>query len=249
MQSNAASSTPTTHRLHNLRPVGGLPAANGQTVRGDRIWRSAAPFTEREAASQAVVDLGVRNVIDLRDAGERDRTPGAWQHQNLIVHALPVFGDQLHTIKFDELADLYNIMVDHQGGQIAQAFSVVAEHSDEGVLFHCTAGKDRTGILSALVLEVLGVDRALTLTDFSLSQQHLGPDYLADLFGDENVASLPGIAAHKATASPPELLEGALARIDKKFGSAADYLDANGVSEALLERIQQQLLTEDPATE
>lgn len=233
---------PVSHRLHNLRPVGGLPTANGSFVRGDLIWRSAAPLTERDSSTKAVIGLGVRTVIDLRDGAERDRTPGAWSHDALTVVPHPVFNDRLHSIRFDELAELYSLMVGDFGMQVAGAFSAVAANVSAGVLFHCTAGKDRTGVLGALILEVLGVERSLTLADYALSQERLGGDYLDDLFAGIDVDSLPGLAAHKATASPPELLAAALEEIDRVYGGVAGFLLAHGVTEAELQALRDALL-------
>ncbi|MGO3148232.1 MAG: tyrosine-protein phosphatase [Leucobacter sp.] len=232
------------HRLHNLRPVGGLPTSTGEFVRGDLIWRSAAPLAERDSSTRTIIDLGVRTVIDLRDGAERDRTPGAWLHEALTVVPHAVFDDQLHSIHFAELAELYSLMVGDFGIRVAGAFSKVAANASAGVLFHCTAGKDRTGVLGALILEVLGVDRALTLADFALSQERLGEDYLDDLFKGLDVESLPGLAAHKATASPPELLAAALEEIDRTYGGVPAFLRAHGVSDAELHALREALLIE-----
>ena len=230
--SDSARREPDAFRLHNLRPVGGLPTASGDRVRGDRIWRSAAPFATRAASSRAIAELGVTTVIDLRDRGERERTPDAWRHPDLSVRAIPVFNDGLHTLSFDALEELYTLMIGDHGAHLASAFRAVTEHAADGVLIHCTAGKDRTGVLSALLLDVLGVERAAILEDFALSQARLGDDYLRDLFGDANAATLPGIAAHRATASPATLLAGAFARIDRDYGGSEAFLYAHGAEPA-----------------
>lgn len=229
-------------RLHNLRPVGGMKTTTGARVRDDLVWRSAAPFATREASSAAVAALGVRTIVDLRDAGERERTPRAWAHQDLSVEAIPVFGDRLHTLQFDALEELYGIMIGGHGGALARAFQTIAHNAADGVLFHCTAGKDRTGVLGALVLEVLEVERELILADFALSQHRLGADYLSDLFGDTDAESLPGIAAHRATASPPELLAGALTAIDSEFGGPRSFLLAHGATTSDFEQLRATML-------
>lgn len=237
----------TAAPLHNLRPVGGLPTRTGDVVRDDLIWRSAAPLSRRTPASEAMVALGVRAVVDLRDARERASTPGAWQHPVLQARPMPVFEDRLHEIRFADLSELYAVMIDESGAALARAFAAVSEHAAGGVLIHCTAGKDRTGVLSALVLDVLGVERTLVLDDFAQSQQRLGPSYLAELFADVDAASLPGIAAHRATASPPELLEGAFARIDGEWGGSSAYLRAHGLDEDAIPRLRTLMGVRDEA--
>lgn len=232
--------TPTP--LHNFRPVGGLPTADGGVVRADLVWRSAAPLSQRQPASEAVVGLGVATILDLRDARERASTPGAWQHPSLSARAMPVFEDRLHEIRFADLAELYAVMIDDSGAALARAFSAIAAGAERGVLIHCTAGKDRTGVLSALVLDVLGVARTLVLDDFAQSQQRLGAEYLADLFADVDAENLPGMAAHRATASPPELLQGAFDRIERTWGGSAEYLGAHGVDDDALTHLRKAML-------
>ncbi|MGM7667693.1 tyrosine-protein phosphatase [Microbacterium sp. A93] len=234
----------TTARLHNLRPVGGLPTSSGEWVRDDLMWRSAAPFAARAHASDLIAGLGVTCVIDLRDRGERDRTPGAWRHDDLAVREMPVFDDRLRDITFDGLPELYTYMTGDFAPSLVAAFAAIAEQAEQGVLIHCTAGKDRTGMLSAFVLDVLGVDRALILDDFAASQSHLGPEYLADLFADADVENLPGIVAHRATASPPELLADALDALECEYGSIAAFLLAHGVSQAQLESLRAVLVVQ-----
>lgn len=235
--------TSAPHRLHNLRPVGGYATRDGSAfVRDDLLWRSAAPLTMREEGSLAIAELGLHTIVDLRDSSEQRRTPGAWEHTALTVCSMPVFDDQLHDIHFDELSDLYRIMVGSFGAQLAAAFSAITANAARGVLFHCTAGKDRTGVLSALVLEVLGVDRTTILADFSLSQERLGDDYLIDLFAGIDVDSLPGIAAHRATASPPELLADTLAYLDREFGGSTGFLLAHGATEDDFARLRAAML-------
>lgn len=228
--------------LHNLRAVGGLPTASGDWVRGDLIWRSAAPLSRRLLASETVVGLGVTKIIDLRDERERTSTPHAWEHATLNVCPLPVFEDRLHTLRFTDLAELYKIMIDTSGSALARAFTEIAAEASTGVLLHCTAGKDRTGVLSALVLDVLGVERSLVLDDFAQSQKLLGAEYLADLFADIDADKLPGIAAHKATSSPPELLAGAFDLIELSHGSSSAYLRAHGVTEASIAQLREVML-------
>ena len=201
------------------------------------MFRSAAPMREPGVATTDVVGSGVRTIVDLRDSGERARTPGAWQHDELTVHHIPVFDDQLRDLPFDTLDELYGHMVDSFAGQLASAVTAIAQGASRGVLLHCTAGKDRTRVISALMLDVLGVDRATILDDFSASQRLLGANYLADLFAGHEPASIPGIAAHKATASPPELLISMFARVEHQHGSSAAFLQANGVTDADLERL------------
>lgn len=227
--------------LHNLRDIGGLPTPAGRT-RSGRLYRSAAPLRELPAIAADVAALGVTRVVDLRDSRERELSPRVWESSHLRVHHVPVFGDALATIRFGGLAELYAIMIDRHAAAIATAVDRLADEADEPALVHCTAGKDRTGVVVGVLLEVLGVERADILADYERSQSLLGPDYLADLFAGVDMSRLPGGAAHRATSSPRALLDTALDDIAQRYGGAEALLLAHGVSADRIARLRRSLI-------
>lgn len=230
--------------LHNLRDIGGLPTAAGGVVRRGRVFRSAAPLRELPDIAAGVAALGVTHVIDLRDTRERDMSPRVWAAADLEVHHIPVFGDGLARIRFADLAELYAIMIEHHAAAVVEAVDRIAEGDDASALVHCTAGKDRTGVVVGVLLEVLGVDRADILADYERSQTLLGEDYLADLFAGVDIASLPGGAAHRATSSPRALLDTALDDIAARYGSARGLLEAHGMTPERIAGLQAALVVE-----
>ncbi|OMQ15505.1 hypothetical protein A7K94_0208965 [Modestobacter sp. VKM Ac-2676] len=217
--------------LHNLRDVGGISVPGGSTVRRDRLFRSAAPMRPGPSFVADVTALGICRVVDLRDEGEQRLTPHLWEESGVTVHRVPVFGNRLHELRFADLAELYRIMLAGHGAALGQAFRTLTAGGPQPTLVHCTAGKDRTGLLVALALEVLGADRADVLADYVVSQTMLGAAYLDDLAAIAGRGPLPGAHAHRATASPAELLEESLAHLDQQYGGALAYLTAHGVTD------------------
>lgn len=215
--------------LHNLRQVAGLALQGGRYVRGRMLYRSAAPLRPDPEIAAGVVALGVRRVVDLRDRAERERTPDVWRGSGLQVMHVPIFQDRLQDLEYDSLAQLYRQMVERHGAALASAVTSLVGPANSPVLVHCTAGKDRTGLVVALALELLGARRADVLADYARSQELLGDEYLTDLFGVEAQGQLPGMAAHRATASPATLLGAVLADLDTHFGGAHGYLTAHGM--------------------
>lgn len=231
--------------LHNLRDIGGLPVGDGVVRRG-RVFRSAAPLRDLPDIAAGVAALGVLHVIDLRDTRERDMSPRVWQAAELEVHHIPVFGDRLADIRFGDLAELYAIMIEHHAAAVVEAVDRIVGAGDAPVLVHCTAGKDRTGVVVGVLLEVLGVERAEILVDFERSQTSLGDDYLADLFAGVDIAALPGGAAHRATSSPRALLDAALDAIASRYGSAEGLLIEHGVAPEDITRLRNALIAKAP---
>lgn len=227
--------------LHNLRDIGGPPAGEGVVRRG-RIFRSAAPLRDLPDIASGVAALGISHILDLRDTREREMSPRVWQSAALEVHHIPVFGDALGEIRFSGLAELYAIMIEHHAAAVARAAGHIVANGDTPALIHCTAGKDRTGVVVGVLLEVLGVDRAEILADYERSQTLLGDDYLADLFAGVDLASLPGGAAHRATSSPRALLDAALDDISARYGSAEGLLLTHGIAPERIARLRDEMI-------
>ena len=226
--------------LHNFRDTGGLTLPGGQLRRG-MLYRSAAPMHRTNEADRHLRELGIRVVVDLRDDAERALLPPAWRGSGALVHAMPVFENMLRDIRFSSLDELYTIMLERHAPALARAFTRIAESAGTPTLVHCTAGKDRTGVLIGLIHEVLGVHRDDTLNSYSLSQGLLGADYLDDLFRNIQPEDLPGGAAHRAVSSPPELLNALFDAIDAQYGGAEAFLLTHGVRIDSIDRLRTQL--------
>jgi protein-tyrosine phosphatase len=136
-------------------------------------------------------------------------------------------------------------IIDWGGPEIA---TVVTGLTDDGALralFHCTAGKDRTGIIAALVLEVLGVDRESVLDDFELTEQLRGPIETSAAFLRMQRFGMPPEAAAGALGAPRHMMGDVLDDLDVRYGGAERYLvDHAGVSPATIIRLRELLLTD-----
>lgn len=234
-----------TISLHNLRQVADLPLPHGRHVRPGVLFRSAAPLRQDPGVVAEVVALGVRRVVDLRDSAEREQSPDVWTGSGLKVSQVPIFQNQLRELRYDSLTSLYRHMVGRRGAALASAVTELVRPPASPVLVHCTAGKDRTGLVVALVLELLGAHRRDVLSDYARSQEMLGGAYLIDLFGVNAAGSLPGMAAHRATASPAQLLGGVLQDLDTHFGGAEPYLLAHGMPSEVPAALQAMLAEPD----
>lgn len=227
--------------LHNLRDVGGVSVAGGRLVER-RLFRSAAPLRDEPAIAEGVRRLGVETIIDLRDPRERELSPRVWDRGGLHVENVPIFDGQLSTIRFAELSELYDVMLDRHLRSVVAAVEAVAAAADAPVLVHCTAGKDRTGVVTGVVLAALGAERDAVLADYELSQVLLGDAYLRDLFHGTDLDALPGGVAHSAVSSPRALLAEALARIDAAHGGADALLREHGTNVDTPERLRAALV-------
>ncbi|WP_210605022.1 tyrosine-protein phosphatase [Brevibacterium oceani] len=225
----------------NFRDLGGAPTRAGdQAVRHGLVFRAdgLAQLTDRARAD--LEELGIRTVIDLRDIGERSKLPDAVDGLDVRRIELPIFDDHFfpaRPLSVDEmkaaaaasgidlsdrsLARIYDLMITHFGHRLALAVDAIAEHCDGGVVFHCSAGKDRTGVLGAFVLDLLGVGRSEIVDEYAITSTHLSDGFLDSITRDFADAGISRNLAATATAAPPALMHDLLDRIDADYGAAS----------------------------
>lgn len=232
---------------HNFRDVGGYPARGGTTRRG-QLFRSdsLAGVTAAGAGDLAALRIGV--VIDLRSELERRQDhsrsvlPGA-QHVWLPIHG----GSRSSLVKGDDtvtLAGLYQQILDDSAWSITAAVSVIADCGSTPVLVHCTAGKDRTGLVIALALEAAGVERSAVVADYTQSALNLDGVWLNNAMNamvSHGVPISPKLF-EALGGSPDHAMTDVLAAIDEGYGSVVGYLTAHGLLEDCLADLHDKLV-------
>ncbi|HEV3226506.1 MAG TPA: tyrosine-protein phosphatase [Acidimicrobiales bacterium] len=231
--------------VFNFRDLGGYGTNDGRTVRWRTVFR--ADGVHRLSVDD-LASLHVRTVLDLRTADETER--GRFEHDSIGYHHLPIlqqswsaqgFEGELDAVTF--LADRYIDMLTEGSESIARAMHILGDAEALPLVFHCAAGKDRTGVVAAIALSVLGVGDDDIATDYSLS--HLGmarfkewiitsyPDY-ADSMTNQPDAFL---------AAPAGAMHLFLERLRDVHGSVAEYVTGLGVAPATLDAVRANLLT------
>ncbi|WP_138417435.1 tyrosine-protein phosphatase [Sinomonas gamaensis] len=230
---------------YNFRSTGGY-AAGERTVREGKLFRSDALHRLSEAGRKRLESLGIATVIDLRDETELTSAPSAVGGLPLHISHHPIFESvQVPGLAArTTLAEVYRLIIERHADRLAQAVRLIAESGDGGVLVHCTAGKDRTGLVIATALLAVGVDREQVLADYSASESNLsGPWAEAMLAAIELHTSAPLDEAVRelVTASPAVVLAEALDLVDTLFGSPAGLLAAHGFDDADQARLRDAL--------
>jgi protein-tyrosine phosphatase len=231
--------------LANARDLGGYPAAGGRETRRGAVVRSDSLAALTDAGRAALAAYGVRAVVDLRLPDELARhpnpyaTPGdhAIAYTNVSILD-PAAGFPPDTLT---LADNYLWSLDRFAGLVADAVSAVATAPEGGVLVHCAAGKDRTGLISALLLGLVGVADETIAADYALTAELLRPrdqEWLEHGPGER--ADREAMAARFAPTA--EVMLAVLDGLRRRYGGVEQYLAAAGVSPADLDRLRDRLL-------
>lgn len=222
----------------NFRDVGGL-AARGGTVREGVLFRSDGLHRLGEAGKQRLRELGVGIVIDLRDERESQAMPDDLDGLDVEVLRLPVFegSGASQGAAGISLVALYERIVTLHASIVIDAIreiSTAGMHPDgeQAVVVHCTAGKDRTGIVVALALLAVGVDRELVIADYEQTEQNLAGEWLEGMVAMVARYGVPDTPELRALmgGSPREAIESAIELVERDHGSVRDYLLASGLT-------------------
>ena len=235
----------TWEGLLNARDLGGYPAAGGRQTRWGAVVRSDSLAALSEAGRAALAGYGVRAIVDLRLADEIDRHPNpfaepgdhgiAYTNVSIIDPAVENPPESL------TLAQNYLWMLDRFAGQVAEVMAAIAAAPEGGVLVHCAAGKDRTGLISALLLGLVGVPDETVADDYALTAELLADrerEWLEHGPGDR--AEREAVLARFAPTA--EVMLEVLAGLERRYGGVEGYLLAAGVAPADLARLRERLL-------
>jgi protein-tyrosine phosphatase len=226
----------------NLRDLGGYPANGGGTVRWRTLLRSDALHRLDDTGRAALAGFGLRTVVDLRTDEEVLSAPSALDGTGARIFHVPIFrAESLGTLS-PELAAVYRHMIDDRGAAIAEAVGRLSVVGALPGLIHCSAGKDRTGLVTALILDVLGVPDEVIAADYAMSAENLDAD------SAQVVSRIQAIGGGQRLdlgllGSPPELILEALARVRDRSGSAVGYLVQHGVPRSALDGLRRALIT------
>jgi protein-tyrosine phosphatase len=234
----------------NVRDPGGFKTRTGKIVKAGVILRSGNLDKLPDTSQQQLIDYGVQTIIDIRDEWEAENYPNVFINSPTVTYRnVPFLGDalsgdqtwQTETSDFTHLHELYIKYVQRCQPQIANIMTAIAE-SDSVVMVHCHAGKDRTGIIAALLLSLVDVPDDVIAEDYSLSSaqiSHLIKEWRA--YNLEKGRDMRKF--ERKVASEPETILRTLQFVRDTFDSTEAYLSHCGVSDATLTELKQQLLT------
>ncbi len=235
----------------NVRDLGGHPTKNGGETRFGAVVRADSVRQLSDAGWAALVDYGVRTIVDLRRQQELDADPPRELpvevvHVPLIDPVGPEIGAEIDAVAEaapDPLSArraVYLEVLERFRPAFAQAVSAVANAPEGCVLVHCKGGTDRTGLVSALLLRLVGVPAEGVGADFSLS----GPNRAAVF--DPWIAEAPDEQERELrrvwASTPAEVMTGVVEELERRHGSVEDYLRQAGVAERDFERVRERLL-------
>jgi protein-tyrosine phosphatase len=237
----------------NFRDLGGYRTRSGAAVRWGRIFRADSLHDLSPDDLVLYKTLGLRAVFDLRGESERSDRPspvlsrplvmiGRTNQEEIEAKRPPTGATVADGERF--LYDLYVGMLEHSSAQIGELFCGLAQDEILPAVFHCHAGKDRTGIVAALLLETLGVDRELVLDDYELTARYRkGTQQWASTLQRLIDSGMSAELAAGIVATPRWVMQNTLEKLDREYGRVESYLENRaGMRPTDIELLRHQLL-------
>ncbi|MDF3312718.1 tyrosine-protein phosphatase [Rhodococcus sp. T2V] len=230
---------------YNFRDLGGFAAGPGAVTRWNKLFRSDALHRLDDSARGILRERGLALVIDLREQQELADAPSALDGVGHRGLHLPVYEGEidLDGANYD-LATVYREMIAKHGQRLTRAVRAIAASGDAPTVVHCTAGKDRTGLVIALTLTAVGVDRRDVVADYAMTEIMLAGDWSLAMAEKMRSRGLPDAVDvdHLVGASPAALMRATLDSITHSHGGVREYLLAHGMTAAELDDLRAALV-------
>lgn len=232
----------------NIRDLGGYETRAGNPIPWRRFLRSDSLHRIAPHEIRRLHDEGLRAVIDLRTGTEVAAAPNPFAaFPDVRYLNLPLF-DDLSPQSLSEAAQegdhplftFYMTALETRGDAICQILTEMAQIDDGAVLFNCTAGKDRTGIIAALLLGIAGVDRKEIIADYALTAEFI-PDLVAEFLDISRAKGGDTESYARMLESPAETLAATMDAIRQKYGTFRTYLQSINLPESVRETLRARL--------
>lgn len=245
----------------NFRDLGGIPTKDGRVIKWGKIYRSGKLNSLSDKDLDYFNTLGINTVIDFRDDIEVEKDKTRFPKDREVKKVRTPIGDRTGNMQaqlkkqvrnadqdtFDSekfVADVMRQFVDTFAYQYQPFLDLIAEEENAPILYHCTAGKDRTGLGTALVLAMLGVDEEIIYGDFMMSNYYRNEQINKTLRKSSLVIKQrivqPLVEVKKS------YIETAFEAINEKYGSMDNFLEKEyGYDAEKLEVIRNQYLMDD----
>ena len=230
---------------YNVRDLGGYATRDGGVTQWRTLFRADGLHRMSPEAQVSLLSHGVRQVIDLRRSNELETAPNVFAGSDRVTYRhLSLLVDELPLVQGDPtpLVETYRCILDERQEQVRTVLAHFAEPDGLPAVFHCTAGKDRTGVIAALLLGLVGVPDETIVADYALTTTYLGDGFIAEMRERAEQRGYTWEQYQPLVISPPEFMASTLTYLRQTYGDSEAYLRGIGLSETQLEQLRQAFL-------
>lgn len=225
-------------KMVNTRDLGGYETQSGTYSKAHKYIRASSPANATKKDIQTLKDYGIKAVIDLRSDFEKEHQRNPFQDDGDIdFYEVNLFDSTSASVvpeevkEYKDLGGVYIYMLEGMKNKFKEIFDIFLKYPYEGVMFHCSAGKDRTGMVAALLLDLIGCHEYDIVKDYSESYENNKEinDGLLEMMKDEE-------AKQYLNSSPRYMME-FLDYLREHYGSSQEYLVEIGLSNQEIEEL------------
>lgn len=235
----------------NIRDLGGYRTVDGHLTQWRRVLRGDSPHLLSDEGNEALRQAGLRSLIDLRSDNELHHEPNPFKDSAQVAyHPLPLFDDLAPTMSGikardlgtnDLLYEFYLQALGEKAEAVRNVLTTIAEAPEGTVMFHCTVGKDRTGIIAALLLGAADVERGDIIADYAMTQTQISP--LVERLLEQTRKHGGDVATHaRFLRCEAPTMEATLDHILTRHGSIKGYLSDIGLKLGEINALKDRLL-------
>ena len=230
----------------NFRDLGGYATGDGGTTQYGRFYRADCLSKLSEADIETLVELDIFTVVDLRHESEIARAANplakhpAFTYHNISLVEGAASPDNMDAMP-ESLAQMYKDLADSAQPKLAEVFRILMGKGEGGAVFHCSAGKDRTGVVAALLLMLAGVSEKQVVDDYAATYPLMQPVFESQLAEAAGYGmALPEFLFR----SEPENMRQFIAHIKAGYGDAESYFETLGFSHDEIRALKKMLVEE-----
>ncbi len=225
-------------KLTNTRDLGGYETQGGMFTKAHKYIRGSSPTNASEEDILKLKEYGINVVLDLRSPFEKSQGVNPFKSDEDVEYyevnlfdTLQSEGEDASNKDYKDLGGIYVYMLESKKQEFKKIFEIFIEHMYDSVLFHCTSGKDRTGVVSVLLMDLAGCHEYDIVKDYSETYENNKElnDYLLTLIEDEE--------AKDFIKSSPRYVMELLDYLRENYGSAKEYLIRLGIHEDDIEML------------
>ncbi len=233
----------------NVRDIGGYETADGGRVRMRTFFRADSLHRLTEKDQQTLLGYGLRTVIDLRQTHELAEYPGVFAgstevsyHHVDVIGGKPIYYSPVIGTPADDVSSSYSAWLEQRQPQIGRVLATMAEPGALPALYHCAGGKDRTGVTTALLLEIAGVPEDAIAEDYGLTAKYLWERWKIEPPEIESGRKLRDWRDYQRGFCPPEGMRKVLAFLRDRYGGAEGYARTAGLTDRQIRTLREALV-------
>lgn len=227
---------------YNVRDLGGYMTKDGRITRWGAFFRAADLSQLTEESQQVLMSKGVRTVIDLRHSTELEKKMNVFHGSDRVSYnnVSLINPSSAGSGQARNLGDLYINVLEGSQAELLRVFTLLAEQSGHATLFHCAAGKDRTGVVAALLLDLVNVPHETIAEDYALTASCIAP--IMEELRNERPSNVSEEIYETFLGCDPVNMINMLNHLELNYGNSESYLLSIGLSDVQVQALKDRLI-------